>query len=104
METPIGIDTRDHALDVAARPDGRWWWKDEEEFEERLKLGFDSAAHQAAVRAAGNEVIRRLESDEYPFASDWPDWRPERELPPPTLPATWEDDFGTAELLLRTDA
>ncbi len=88
VETPIGIDTRDHALDVAARPDGRWWWKDEEEFEERLKLGFDSAAHQAAVRAAGNEVIRRLEGHEYPFASGWPDWRPERDLPPPTLPET----------------
>lgn len=104
VETPIGIDTRDHALDVAARPDGRWWWKDEEEFERRLELGFDSAAHQAAVRAAGKEVIRRLEGDEYPFKSDWPAWRPATDLPLPALPASWDQDFGTHRLLPRTDA
>ena len=104
VETPIGIDTRDHALDVAARPDGRWWWKDEEEFTRRLELGFDSADHQARVRAAGEEVIRRLEARDYPFQSDWEHWRPEHQDAPPSLPPTWDRDFGTPRLLPRTDA
>jgi hypothetical protein len=102
VETPIGIDTRDHALDVAARPDGRWWWKDEEEFARRLELGWDSAAHQQRVRAAGEEFVRRLEANEYPFQAGWDQWRPDHADPPPTLPANWAEDFGTHETLPRT--
>jgi hypothetical protein len=104
VETEFGIDTRDHALDVAARPDGRWWWKDEEEFEERLALGLDSARHQATVRAAGLEVIRRLEEHEFPFGSERPEWRPDADIPLPALPPDWDRDFGTQERLPRTDA
>lgn len=103
VETEFGIDTRDHALDVAARPDGRWWWKDEEEFEERLALALDSARHQAGVRAAGLEVIRRLEEGAFPFTSEWPEWRPDAAMPTPTLPPNWDRDFGTAQRLPRTD-
>jgi len=102
VDTPIGIDTRDHALDVAARPDGRWWWKDEAEFARRLELGIDSPAHHARVRAAGNEVIRRLEGRAYPFRADWEHWRPQHTDPPPVLPADWDRDFGTHDLLPRT--
>jgi len=102
-ETPIGIDTRDHALDVAARPDGRWWWKDEEEFARRLELGIDSAAHHARVRAAGEEFIRRFEAGEYPFQADWDQWRPSGHLAPPTLPESWDEDFGSHAHLPRTD-
>ncbi|MEZ4614620.1 MAG: DUF402 domain-containing protein [Caldilineaceae bacterium] len=47
VRTPIGIDTRDFALDVIAYPDGRWQWKDEAEFARRLDLGIDTVEHQA---------------------------------------------------------
>ena len=102
VATPIGIDTRDHALDVAARPDGRWWWKDEEEFARRLELGMDSAGHHARVRTAGQEFIRRFEATEYPFQSAWDQWRPHHADAPPTLPPNWDEDFGTPDLLPRT--
>jgi len=102
VDTPIGIDTRDHALDVAARPDGRWWWKDEEEFLRRLELGIDSVEHHARVWDAGHEVIRRLESSEYPFNADWERWRPTHSEPPPSLPENWDADFGSHEQLPRT--
>ena len=104
VQTPIGIDTRDHALDVAARPDGRWWWKDEEEFARRLELGIDSPAHHARVRAAGEEFIRRFEAGEHPFRAGWEHWRPEPDTTPPVLPTEWDQDFGTHHLIPRTDA
>jgi hypothetical protein len=58
IRTELGIDTRDFALDIIAKPDGQWWWKDEEEFKRRLETGLDSAAHQAQVRAVGRDFIR----------------------------------------------
>ncbi|HRW09860.1 MAG TPA: DUF402 domain-containing protein, partial [Caldilineaceae bacterium] len=45
VRTPIGIDTRDYALDIVAYPSGQWRWKDEDEFERRLAVGIDSPEH-----------------------------------------------------------
>jgi uncharacterized protein len=99
VRTPIGVDTRDHGLDVVADAGGRWRWKDEEEFAQRLELGLDSAEHQRAVRGAGQGFIRRLEAGRFPFDQDWPLWRAPASWAPRPLPPDWNTDFGTAALL-----
>jgi protein associated with RNAse G/E len=95
IRTPVGIDSRDYALDVLAYPDGRWHWKDEDEFRRRLEVGIDSAAHQARVQAAGKEFIRRFENNLSPFSDGWQNWRCPHDWQPRQLQQNWADDFGT---------
>jgi hypothetical protein len=102
VRTPIGIDTRDFTLDVIAYPDGTWKWKDEEEFRRRLELGLDSPVHQARVRAAGEEFVRRFERRSWPFDAPPERWRPRFDGAAPALPAEWAFDHGTDELLARS--
>ncbi len=99
VRTPIGIDTRDFALDVVAEPDGRWRWKDEDEFNRRLEVGIDSAEHQARVRAAGLDFIQRLECGERPFSDGWQNWRPPGHWQLRHLPDGWASHFGSDERL-----
>jgi hypothetical protein len=98
VRTRLGIDTRDFALDVVAYPDGRWQWKDEAEFQRRLEVGIDSAAHQARVRAAGWAFIERFERGAWPFSEGWEQWRPPEAWQIRSLPQDWAADFGTGEL------
>ena len=80
VRTPIGIDTRDFALDIVGQPDRSWAWKDKDEFKRRLEVGIDSAEHQAKVLASGYEFIYRFERNEWPFDQGWEDWRPDTKL------------------------
>lgn len=96
--TPIGIDTRDYALDIVATPEGQWRWKDEAEFARRLEVDIDSAEHQARVRAAGEELVRCLEQGKFPFYQDWRFEIP-KHLSGPNLPPTWTQDYATHDLL-----
>ena len=106
LRTPIGIDTRDFALDVVATADGVWRWKDEDEFARRLAVGIDSAAHQQRVWAAGHDVVRRLEGKAWPFNAGWQMWRPQEDSSvdwhPRVLPENWADDLGTHAQLMTT--
>jgi protein associated with RNAse G/E len=95
VRTPLGIDTRDHGLDVVASPDGTWRWKDEAEFVRRLELGVDTFGHQTAVRAAGEEFIHRLQHRTAPFDQGWENWQPPVKWQPRQLPSNWNFDFGT---------
>jgi predicted RNA-binding protein associated with RNAse of E/G family len=87
-----GVDIVDQDLDILVRPDGRWEWKDEEEFVERLTL----PAHywvpdEAAVRAEGERVIKKIEAGEFPFDGSYLDFRPDPAWTlPEAVPAGWE--------------
>lgn len=85
----VGIDTTDHDLDILAERDGRWTWKDEDEFTERLQ--FPDAywvADEGAVRAEGARAIKSFQAREFPFDGTWCDWAPDaawerpRSVPP----------------------
>ena len=99
VRTPLGIDTRDHGLDVVASPDGKWKWKDEAEFARRLELGIDSLVHQTAVRAAGEAFIQRFQRNDFPFNQGWNKWCPPADWQPRQLPSNWQVEFGTDSVL-----
>lgn len=61
-ETRFGYDTTDLALDLTVRPDGRWAWKDEDDFAELIALGALSPEDASGVRAVGERVIAALPS------------------------------------------
>ena len=74
----VGVDTTDQDLDVVARPDGTWDWKDEDEFAERLALPEHYWVHdEAAVRAEGERVMEVFAARRFPFDGTWCDWRPD---------------------------
>ena len=87
VETPLGFDTTDHALDVTISAAGKWQWKDEDDFEEAQRLGVFSPDEAAAVRAEGERVIARLPEL---IPTGWEDWRPDPAWRPPDLPASWD--------------
>jgi hypothetical protein len=78
------FDTCDHALDVRVSPDGRWQWKDEDDFAEAIALGILDDDEAALVRAEAERVIAAQ-----PWPTGWEDWRPPSEWRPLSLPADW---------------
>ncbi len=86
--TPLGYDTTDWALDVWVEPDGRWAWKDEEDFAEAQALGILDEEAAVSVRAEGERVVA-----ERPWPTGWESWRPEAAWPLPQLPEDWDADF-----------
>ena len=81
----LGFDTEDHALDVLAQPDGSWYWKDEDELETAVQVGFFTPDQAAAIRGEGEAVVA-----EWPFPTGWEDWRPDPTWPLPALPDDWD--------------
>jgi len=95
IRTRIGIDTRDFALDIIAESDGRWQWKDEDEFNRRLEVGIDSPEHQAHVKSAGQDFIERFKRRDWPFNCGWEHWQPPQNWRIRSLPEDWAVDCGS---------
>jgi hypothetical protein len=90
--TAIGFDTNDHTLDIVVTPDLTWSWKDEEDFEARVRDGIYSPAFAAAVRAEADRVIAAIEARRSPFSDGWDRWTPDPTWTVPELPPTWETE------------
>jgi hypothetical protein len=85
VRTEIGVDTRDHTLDLWVDADGTHSWKDEDELEAAVRLGFYSPAEADGFRAEGERVLA-----EHPFPTGYESYAPDAGQPPPALPAGWE--------------
>ncbi|MBO4210661.1 DUF402 domain-containing protein [Micromonospora echinofusca] len=87
-----GVDVVDQDLDVVARRDRSWAWKDEEEFAERLAFPEHYwVPDPAAVRAEGERVVKLIEAGQFPFDGTWCDFRPDPSWTPPReLPVGWD--------------
>jgi hypothetical protein len=83
--SPLGFDTRDHALDITVEPDGAWAWKDEDHLAQAVDLGLFTPDEAVEIRAEGERVLA-----EQPWPTGWEDWRPDSHWPIPTLPSGWE--------------
>jgi len=89
--TPLGFDYMDQMLDIVVAPDlSSWRWKDEDEIEECVRLGYWDAAEASETRAEGERALARLLAREPPFEERWEDWRPDPRWVVPQLSAEWE--------------
>jgi hypothetical protein len=82
-----GVDTADHVLDLAVRPDRSWHWRDEEEF--RARTGdplYWTAAQATQIRAAADRLVRLVETAQFPFDGTWCGFRPDASWTVPALP------------------
>lgn len=87
--TSVGFDTRDHILDLAIEPSGRWRWMDENELEEATQLGFFSQDDANEIRSEGERVLA-----DWPFPTGWEDWHPDPRWPLGRLPKNWDVPRG----------
>ncbi|MGW7368815.1 cytidylyl-2-hydroxypropylphosphonate hydrolase [Streptomyces sp. NPDC054841] len=84
-----GVDSEDHFLDIAVRPDRSWRWLDEDEFGQAQAAGLMGAGQARRVRAAGRDAIEAIKAWGPPYSDGWEDWRPDPRWSVPELPADW---------------
>ncbi|MBO8193830.1 DUF402 domain-containing protein [Streptomyces oryzae] len=90
LRWPGGVDSEDHFLDLAVRPDGSWEWLDEDEFAAAQHAGLLDEAQAARIREAGRQAVEAVRSWGSPFADGWERWRPDPAWPVPELPDDWD--------------
>lgn len=88
--TPIGFDHLDQVLDLVIRPDGSFWWKDEDELDEAVRRGVLTDVEAREIRDEGERVLAQYEIGASPFRDGWEDWRPDPAWPVPALPDGWD--------------
>ena len=95
--TPIGFDTGDWILDVVARDDRSWRFKDEDELAWAESTGVVSAEWAQRARTAAVAAIADIEAWTWPFNANWDDWTPPISAELPTLSSEWArvDEPGT---------
>lgn len=82
VRTSLGYDTMDMVLDIMVRPDRRWRWKDQDDFEvaiERRIVEEVEEEARAPIMAEANRAIGLLDRRDGPFAPERATWR----APPP---------------------
>ncbi len=89
--TSIGFDTNDHQLDIVVLPDLTWSWKDQDVFEEFVRIGNYSQEFAEHVRQEAAKVIDLIEAKRPPFRDSWEEWAPDPSWSIPELPSGWED-------------
>lgn len=89
--TSVGFDTSDHELDLIARPDGSWQFKDDELLEVRVADGRFTASEAAEIRAEGARIAADLDAGRRWWDDAWTDWSPDPGWQVPELPVGWAD-------------
>jgi len=87
--TPAGFDSFDHTLDVEVTPALACSWRDEDDFQDHVSLGFYTPELAAAVRAEGQRVIDEIAARTHPCLRGWADWSPPSGWSPLPVPETW---------------
>jgi predicted RNA-binding protein associated with RNAse of E/G family len=90
--TASGFDTNDHSLDIVVDPDLTWSWKDQDDFEDRVRQGVYSEPFAQEVRAEAARVIAAIETRASPFSDGWDRWTPDPTWDVPVLPPNWETE------------
>ncbi|MFD7710012.1 DUF402 domain-containing protein [Streptomyces sp. NPDC059785] len=95
LEEPLarwsgGVDSRDHFLDIAVRPDRSWRWLDEDEFAQAQRVGLMDSRLAAEVREAGRSAVEVIRAWGPPFSDGWQHWRPDPSWGVPSLPEDWD--------------
>jgi hypothetical protein len=89
--TDMGFDYLDQLLDVVFAADRKSWkWKDEDEFEEAVKMGLIERGRATELRHAAEEAIDRVQQAQPPYTDEWRAWNPEPGWAIPGLPPEWD--------------
>ncbi len=89
--TASGFDSMDQILDIVVEPDlSGWWWKDEEEFQQAQEVGLYSPQQARRIRAEGERVLERVQTQSSPFCDGWEQWTAPADWPLPLLPPGWD--------------
>jgi predicted RNA-binding protein associated with RNAse of E/G family len=88
--TPIGFDYMDQMLDIVVGPDLSWYWKDEDELDDEVRLGLITPAEAGAVRQEGERVVELIRERAWPFVPRWERWTPDPAWSIPGFPPGWE--------------
>ena len=83
------IVTWDQTLDIVADRDLNWRWKDQDQLDLAVGLGWMTTEEAGRVRDEGERVVQMIEARTAPFGEGWPDWRPNPDWPKPALRADW---------------
>ena len=76
VRTADGYDTQDLELDIVVFPDGSYVLKDDEVLDDRVAEGRYSAALVAWIRAYGDQLTGRLDSEGPWWDRSWSQWTP----------------------------
>jgi hypothetical protein len=88
--TPAGVDIVDRTLDIVVRPDGSWYWKDEDELALAVAKGACSPELASQIRRAGEDAAALIESKASPFDDEWIGWRSPEDWAIDTIPDGWQ--------------
>jgi predicted RNA-binding protein associated with RNAse of E/G family len=69
--TSVGFNSGDWVLDVVARVDGTWRYKNEDELEWAESMGVVDSAWVARTREAARNAIAAVEAKTWPFNANW---------------------------------
>ena len=86
----LGFDTLDLDLDIVISPSYDWRWKDVEEYQNAIRMGFIRPEWVGRVERARAEVAARFKERRYPLDGAWLNWRPDPSWPSPCLPPDWD--------------
>ena len=94
LQTPYrrtrrGLVTMDLMLDVLIQSDGRWQWKDVDDFDAMIRKDLIDDATAQRVRDAGDAVLAKHAAGTAPFCDPWPAWTPDPAWPAPVLRNDW---------------
>jgi len=95
--TSYGFDIADLALDIVARPNRSWYWKDEDELAMGLTAEACTPAFVAWLRRTGEGVIKLIEAGTSPFDDEWRNWHPPTGWAIETIPDGWQDPPALVE-------
>jgi hypothetical protein len=92
VRTEYGFSLCDETLDVVIAPNRKSWaWKDEDELEEAVRIGYFSLDDELRLRANGLAAVERIQSGEPPFDMSWADFKPDLAWGIPPLELTDEE-------------
>ncbi len=88
--TSVGFDSFDLELDIVMEPDGRWRWKDEEDYQRGIAAGFIMPEWTAQINRATEPLLTQMTARSYPFDETWINYKPPSHWMAPRLPRDWE--------------
>lgn len=96
--TALGIDTLDHELDIVAKLDLSWSFKDAELMDSCIELGRFTIEEVERIKAEGDRLGQSLDNGEQWWDPAWSTWTPPLNMSAPaSLPDGWDAGESLAE-------